>query len=159
MEWVALLGFAGACAAAASTGAMYPPGKWYDMLEKPNWTPPNWLFPLAWTFLYAAMAYAAWRVAYAPVELAAPALAFWACQIACNAIWTPIFFGKKWLGSAMVAIGCLWAAVLGTMLLFFQADTLSGLLIVPYLIWVSYAGALNWWIWQKNPDAWMVDLD
>lgn len=59
MEWLTLAGFVAAVMAAASTGAAFPPGPWYDTLTKPGWTPPDWLFPVAWTALYAGMASAA----------------------------------------------------------------------------------------------------
>ncbi len=150
MDILVLIGFAGACMAAASTGAMYPPGEWYERLEKPDWTPPNWLFPLAWTVLYIAMAYAAYRVALSAQPAAKAGLAFWAFQIALNAIWTPIFFGLKKLRAALVVIGALWAAVAMTMILFFIADFVAGMLFLPYLIWVSYAAGLNFTIWRDN---------
>ncbi len=148
MDWLTFAGFTGAVIAAASTGAAFPPGQWYDDLDKPGWTPPNWLFPLAWTALYAAIIFAATRVAATPDP--APALAFWACQIAFNGLWTPVFFGLRKLGGALMVIAGLWLSVLITLILFWQADTLSGVLFVPYLIWVSYAGALNFDIWRRN---------
>lgn len=150
MDWITLIGLAGAAMGAASTGAMFPPGDWYDTIRKPSWTPPNWLFPLAWTVLYIAMVYAAWRVTRLDIALAAPALAFWACQLVLNAVWSPVFFGLQRIGAAMVVLVCLWLAVAGTLILFLRADLIAGLLIVPYLIWGTYAGALNWWIWQNN---------
>ena len=155
MDWVTLIGFAVAVMAAGATGAMFPPGPWYDTLEKPSWTPPNWLFPLAWTALYAAMVYAAWRVSKVEIALAgpsvvAPALAMWAAQITLNALWTPVFFGLRKIGAALAVLAALWVAVLVTLGLFLRADTLAGLLLVPYLIWVSYAAALNFTIWRTN---------
>lgn len=151
MDWLTLAGFVAAVMAAASTGAAFPPGPWYDTLTKPGWTPPDWLFPVAWTALYAGMAYAAWRVTAADAALAMPALAFWSAQIVLNAVWSPIFFGLQRLGAALVVLICLWVAVLLTMVLFWRADLIAGLLIVPYVVWVSFAGALNAWIWRANP--------
>lgn len=151
MEWITAIGFTGAAMAAASTGAMFSPGPWYDALSKPVWTPPNWLFPLAWTVLYIAMVYAAWRVAQTADP--GPALALWACQIAFNALWSPVFFGKRLIGAALLVIGPLWLAVLGTTILFWQADTLAGLLFAPYVVWTSYAAALNFDIWRRNRGA------
>lgn len=151
MDWITLAGLALAVMAAASTGAMFPPGDWYDALDKPNWTPPNWLFPVAWTALYIAMVIAAWRVSSAPGDIAGPALAFWAAQIALNAIWTPVFFGLRRLGAALVVLSGLWIAVAATILLSARADTIAALLLAPYLVWVSYAGALNASIWRRNP--------
>ena len=85
--------FLGACFAAGATGALFPPGAWYSTLKKPSWTPPNWLFPVAWTTLYLCMAAAAARVAGA--EGSAFAMALWALQIALNTLWTPVFFGLR----------------------------------------------------------------
>lgn len=80
-----------------------------------------------------------------------PALAFWSAQIVLNAVWSPIFFGLQRLGAALVVLICLWVAVLLTMVLFWRADLIAGLLIAPYVVWVSFAGALNAWIWRANP--------
>jgi len=151
MSLLVILGFALAVGAAASTGAMYPPGAWYDGLVKPSWTPPNWLFPLAWTLLYAMLVYVAWRLTRLPMELAAAPLAMWAAQMSLNAIWTPVFMGLHKLGAALAIIGLLWVAVALLLVLAFRSDWLSGVLLIPYLIWVSYAGALNAAIWRANP--------
>lgn len=153
MDWTLFAVFFAACAGAASTGAMFSPGDWYERLDKPSWTPPNWLFPLAWTALYIGIAYAAMRVATA--ESAAfrdvtLGLALWATQIAFNTLWSPVFFGLRRLGSALVVIVFLWSAVAATMLAFFAVDTIAGWIFVPYLLWCSYAGALNFAIWRGN---------
>ncbi|MEM1374241.1 MAG: TspO/MBR family protein [Pseudomonadota bacterium] len=153
MDLTVFLVYLAACCAAAATGSLFPPDKWYfEDLRKPGWTPPPWLFPLAWSLLYIASAVAAARVASSadgalPVAVAS---AFWAVQIALNTLWTPVFFGLKRLGAAMVVLGFLWLAVAATMVTFFRVDGVAGLLMAPYLVWVSYAGALNWWIWRKN---------
>ncbi|MEL6977628.1 MAG: TspO/MBR family protein [Pseudomonadota bacterium] len=152
MEWLVFATFFAACAAAGSTGSMFPPDDWYEQLTKPSWTPPNWLFPLAWTVLYVTMAWAATLVSAAG-EGAALGLALWALQIALNAIWTPVFFGLKRLGAAFVALMALWSAVAACVVVFFQIEPLAGWLFLPYLIWVSYAAALNYWIYKHNPDA------
>ena len=149
MDWSLFLIFLGACAAAGTTGAAFPPGPWYDKLDKPAWTPPNWLFPLAWTALYIAMAVAAARVA--PLEGSAHAMAFWALQIALNALWTPVFFGLRKLKAGMAVLACLWVAVVATCLAMMSLDPVAGWLFVPYVIWVSYAGALNAAIVLRNP--------
>ncbi|RED12904.1 tryptophan-rich sensory protein TspO [Pontivivens insulae] len=141
--------FFAACCAAASTGMLFEPGDWYDRLDKPAWNPPKWAFPVAWTILYIVIAIAAARVAY---QGATQALAFWALQIALNTLWTPIFFGLKRLKAGLIAIICLWLAVLATTLAFFSVDELAGWLFVPYLLWVSYAAALNASLLQRNGD-------
>ncbi len=138
-----------ACGAAATTGALFSPGEWYESLKKPSWTPPNWLFPVAWTTLYLLMAASAARVS--GLEGASYALAFWAVQIAFNTLWTPIFFGLRRLRAAMVVMVGLWLSVAATTWAFFALDLWAGLMFVPYLAWVTVAGALNFWVMRHNP--------
>lgn len=152
MTWITLAGFLAATFGAASTGAIFKPGPWYRTLRKPSWTPPDWAFPVVWTTLYIAMAWAAWRVAYTPSPWAIPALALWAWQMVMNALWSPIFFGLRRLGAAMVALCGLWLAVAAATAAFFLVDPWAGLLMAPYLLWVSIAGALNFALWRMNPE-------
>lgn len=151
MDWTVFLLFLGACCAAAATGSMFPPGQWYRDLAKPAWTPPDWLFPVAWTTLYIASAVAATRVAI--LDTNAHAMGFWAFQIALNTLWTPVFFGLERIKGGFVVLVFLWLAVLGTMLSFLAADTIAGILMMPYLLWVTVAGALNVAVWGLNPEA------
>ena len=95
------------------------------------------------------MAVAAARVA--PLEGSAHAMAFWALQIALNALWTPVFFGLRKLKAGMAVLACLWVAVVATCLAMMSLDPVAGWLFVPYVIWVSYAGALNAAIVLRNP--------
>lgn len=148
--WIALAGFLAATFSAGAAGQFFRPGPWYRTLAKPGWTPPDWLFPVAWTLLYVAMAVAAWWVSYAPSAWAVPALALWAWQIVLNALWTPVFFGRRRLGAAMAVISVLWIAVALTTGAFWYVAPLAGWLMLPYLVWVSYAGALNFAIWRMN---------
>lgn len=143
--------FALASAAAASTGMLFKPGVWYEQLKKPEWTPQNWMFPVAWTTLYLFSSIAAARVAV--LSGAGLALAFWAMQIAFNTLWTPVFFGAHRMGAALIAMAGLWVGVLGMLVSFWTLDLWSGLLIAPYLVWVTVAAALNLWIWRHNRDA------
>ena len=151
MTIILFLIFFGACAAAATTGAMFSPDQWYRDLTKPSWNPPDWLFPLAWTVLYVMIAYAGTRLAQ--IDGAGVALALWALQIALNTLWTPIFFGLHNIKAAMMVIVFLWSAVAASTLVFFSLDPVSGWLFVPYLVWVSFAAALNGAILLKNPTA------
>lgn len=139
-----------ACGAAASTGALFSPGAWYEALAKPWWTPPNWMFPVVWTTLYILIAVAAARVS--KVEGAAVGLALWSVQIAFNTLWTPIFFGLRRLRAAMVVMVGLWLSVTATTVAFLSLDFWAGMMFVPYFIWVSVAGALNFWVMRNNPD-------
>ncbi|MBU9696507.1 tryptophan-rich sensory protein [Rhodobacteraceae bacterium HSP-20] len=149
MEYFALfLTYLAACGAAAATGAMFQPGEWYRGLSKPRWTPPDWLFPVAWTVLYLSMSAAAARVAMLPDT--GQALALWSVQIALNTLWTPVFFGLRRIGAGLVVIGLLWLAVAATMVAFWQVDRIAGALFVPYLAWVTVAGMLNRSVWYRN---------
>ena len=149
MDWTLFLTYLAACGAAAATGAMFQPGVWYDGLAKPRWTPPGWLFPLVWTTLYFCMALAAMRVA--GIAGSGQALAFWALQIALNTLWTPVFFGLHRMRAALLVMAGLWLAVAATTVSFLLLDAVAGLLFLPYLVWVSIAGALNYTVWRMNP--------
>lgn len=143
--------FLAACFAAGATGALFPPGKWYEDLNKPTWTPPNWLFPVAWTTLYLLMAGAGARVAVSPDN--AVAMALWALQIALNGLWTPVFFGLRRIRLGLVVLVGLWIAVFSGMIALWQVDWLAGLMFAPYLAWVSVAGALNLSVMRLNPEV------
>lgn len=145
-----------ACACAATTGAMFPTGPWYRALRKPVWVPPNWVFPLVWSILYLLMAFAAMRVVVHIDDnprLGAIALAFWALQIAANTLWTPIFFGLRRLRAALPIMLVLWAAVAACVVTHWAVDSWAGLAMVPYLVWVTIAAALNLEIARLNPDV------
>lgn len=150
MDWTLLPIFLLACSAAWATGALFPPGEWYRRLEKPRWTPPNALFPLVWSLLYCAIAVAAARAASA--EGAQIALAFWSAQIAFNTLWTPVFFGLRRMRAALVVMGALWITVAGTLLALWPVDRIAALLFLPYLAWVTVAGALNYSLVRRNPE-------
>lgn len=149
MDWTIFAILFGACAAAATTGAMFQPGDWYDGLDKPPWTPPDWVFPVTWTVLYLAMSVAGARVAGSPD--AGMAMAFWALQIALNTLWTPIFFGLRRMRFALFVILGLWIAVAGALISHWQIDWIAGLLFAPYLLWVTIAAALNASVLRRNP--------
>ena len=150
MIWIYFSIFLAACFAAGTTGAMFPPGDWYDDLNKPSWTPPNFLFPLAWTTLYLCMAYAGALVAISAEN--GLALALWSLQIALNTLWTPVFFGLQRIKAGMVVLVLLWIAVAASMIALWQVDWVAGALFVPYLAWVSTAAALNYSVMRLNPE-------
>ncbi len=151
MDWGLFFIFLASCGAAAATGAMFQPGAWYDGLQKPDWTPPDWVFPVTWTVLYLLMSLAAMRVALRPES--GTALAFWGLQIGLNTLWTPVFFGLHRMRAAMIVIVCLWLAVAATFWTFFWVDLWAGLMLVPYLLWVTIAAALNYSVWRRNPEV------
>ena len=151
MDWSLFAIFVAACAAAGTTGAVFQPGAWYRSLDKPSWTPPDRVFPITWMVLYITMSIAAARVAV--LDGNAHAMAFFALQIALNTLWTPIFFGLRRLGGGMAVLVALWLAVAATLVSFWQLDWIAGALFIPYLIWVTIAGALNFSVWRRNPMA------
>jgi translocator protein len=148
MDWPIFLTYFAACAAAGATGALFSPGAWYRSLNKPTWTPPDWMFPVVWSTLYILMSWSAMRVALLPGT--GLALAFWSVQIALNALWTPVFFGLQRLRGGMVVLSCLWLAVAATTVAFWGHDWVAGLMFAPYLVWVTVAGALNFSVWRLN---------
>jgi translocator protein len=149
--WATLLAFLAATFSAGVSGALFRPGLWYRGLSKPAWTPPDALFPVAWTLLYLAMAVAVWWVALSPSTLALPALALWSWQLVLNALWTPVFFGLRRPGAGMVVMAVLWVVAALATWTFWQISTLSGALMLAYLAWLTYAAALNLAIWRMNP--------
>lgn len=145
------LGFVLFVVAVASTGAMFKPGAWYQALDKPAWTPPNWLFPIAWTLLYFAIAVAGWLAwRNAGFDAAGPAYAIYFLQLCLNAAWSWLFFGLHRMDLALLDMAALWIAIVANIVLFYAIQPLAGYLLIPYLIWVTYAAALNFKIWQMN---------
>ncbi len=140
-----------ACGAAAATGALFSPGEWYLRLAKPVWTPPGWVFPLAWTTLYICMSVAAAKIAVLPGT--GLALALWSVQSAVNTLWTPVFFGLHRIRAAMVVMVGLWLSVAATTLAFALHSSVAGYLMLPYLVWVTIAAALNLSVMKLNPGA------
>lgn len=118
---------------------------WYAALAKPAFTPPNWVFPLAWTVLYGLMAVALFRLWSRPAQTAGRrgALILFLAQLAVNAIWSPIFFGLKAPGAGLAVIVLLVLVLVPTIRAAFAVDRVAGWLLVPYLLWVCYACALN----------------
>lgn len=137
----------------AGTGALFAPDAWYEALLKPTFNPPSWLFGPVWSVLYLTMAVALWLVRRdrdAEPDLRRRATALFAVQFALNLSWTPLFFGLHSPGLAFVDICLLWIALLTTMLVFGRVRPLAGYLLLPYLLWVSFALVLNGTIWLMN---------
>lgn len=133
---------------AALSGIIFMPGEWYAALNKPAWNPPNWLFGPVWTTLYVSMGVSAWLVWRTGRGKAALALFF--CQLALNALWTPVFFGLKQPGAAFAVILLMWCAIAATLVAFWRTSRAAAALLLPYLAWVTFAAALNFTIWQLN---------
>lgn len=149
---LALGGWLALCFAAAGTAAFVSSGMgWYAELHKPAWNPPAWIFGPVWTTLYAMMAVAAWLVwRVGGWKEQRRALGLFLLQWLLNVLWTPLFFGLHRPGLAFADIILLWLALAATLRLFWQAQNVAGILLVPYLAWVSFAAVLNFVIWRLN---------
>ena len=156
MDYIAFGLFFLACCAAGATGAMFPPGPWYKTLNKPSWTPPDWVFPVAWTTIYLLISFAGARLVAS--DGSGYALAFWAVQAGFSTLWTPVFFGLRRMKGALGVMAPLWLSVLGATVTSFQVDFWAGLAFVPYLAWVTVAAALNYTVWSMNKDVPPLDL-
>jgi benzodiazapine receptor len=118
---------------------------WYESLAKPSFTPPSWLFAPAWVTLYILMGVAAfliWRKGL-DIRNVKTALIIFLVQLVLNALWSAVFFGAKSLIGGAVVIVLLWIAILFTILRFFKISAAAGGLLIPYILWVSFASALN----------------
>jgi translocator protein len=136
----------------ASVGAFFGPGEWYASLSKPSFNPPDWIFAPVWSTLYFLMAVSFWMVwKNCPNDEAfiLPRNLFF-IQLTLNAIWSPLFFGLHNPGLALLDLVILWCFILGMIFSFSRLSRMAALLQVPYLAWVSFAGLLNFTLWQLN---------
>ena len=124
----------------------------YGQLVQPAWSPPAWLFGPVWTVLYALMAIAAWLVwrtgGFRAQRLS---LSVFGLQLFLNALWSWLFFAWRMGGPAFAEVLLLWISIAATIALFWRVRPLAGALLIPYLLWVSFAAALNYALWQLNP--------
>lgn len=140
--------FLATCAVPAAAGILFKPGSWYRDLDKPDWTPPNRLFPVIWATLYTLMSLAAARIALQADN--DPALALWGLQITISTLWSAVFFGQHRILAGAVIIALLWMSVLATTVAFARLDALAAGMMVPYLAWGTFALALNISVWRRN---------
>ena len=117
----------------------------YGNLNQPPLSPPGWVFPIVWTILYLLMGYASYRVCTSQAESPAirQALRFYGIQLLLNFLWPIVFFGFGWYWAAFLLLLALWGLVYITMYLFGQVDDTAESLLIPYLLWVTFAGYLN----------------
>ena len=150
LGWLFLVFIAAAFGGLASATS----GEFYLELIRPSWAPPGWLFGPVWTLLYSLMGISAWLVwRDRGLGDARWALGLFLGQLVANALWTWIFFVWKQGGWAFAEIILLWFLILGTMTLFWKGgNKVSTALLLPYLIWVTFAAALNFATWRLNPE-------
>ena len=149
-ELTSLLVFLALVAAAAITGAQFEPGEWYEQLEKPAWTPPNWLFGPVWSALYIAIAVAGWRVWRLARPRWTPAVWLWCTQLVLNVLWSWLFFSLHRPLLALLDLLLLATSIAGFVVLAHAHSRLASWLFAPYLLWVLFAGALNLAIVLRN---------
>jgi tryptophan-rich sensory protein len=140
----------GAAAGAATSRSIRD---WYPKLEKPWYTPPNWLFGPAWFVLYLMMGYASWRVWQVGWGEPGVALALtvYGVHLILNALWSILFFGVRRPDWALAEVVLLWTGVVASTALFWRVDTVAGALLLPYVAWVTFAAILNRGIVVRNP--------
>lgn len=142
------------CAAAGYIGAIASANAadFYSRLMQPSWAPPPWVFGPVWTTLYLLMAVAAWLVwRERGWARARGALGLFVLQLACNALWSWLFFAWHRGALALADIIVLWLLIVATMVAFARIRRMAAWLLAPYLAWVSFAAALNASVWLKNP--------
>jgi translocator protein len=125
---------------------------WYSLLEKPIFNPPSWVFFPVWTLLYTLMGislYIVWdkRLQDREVKIG---LVFFVTQLILNTLWSFLFFGLRSPYYGLVEIVFLWLAILLTIFQFSKVSKTASYLLVPYILWVSFAALLNYYLWTLN---------
>lgn len=147
--WLSISFFASAVGALASIRA----ATFYGQLVQPSWAPPPSVFGPVWMVLYALMGVAAWLVwRAAGFRAGRAALTLFLVQLAVNALWSWLFFAWQFGALAFANIVLLWLLIVVTLVSFWRVRPLAGALLIPYLLWVSIAAALNFYLWQLNPN-------
>jgi tryptophan-rich sensory protein len=151
---IGLAGWIAAVFVAAALGAMATANapRFYAELTVPAWAPPAALFGPVWTVLYVLMAVGAWLVwRCRGWDGARWALTLFLSQLALNALWSWLFFAWRRGGLALAELIVLWALIVATMVAFWRIRPAAGALLLPYVAWVAFAGALNYTLWRTNP--------
>lgn len=153
-QWFGFIGWVAICFAASGAGALasIDAADFYLRLIRPDWAPPGSVFGPVWTLLFALMAVAAWLVwRRAGFHGARIALVLFLVQLLVNVLWSWLFFGWRFGAWALVDVLLLWGLIVATVVAFWRHHRVAGLLLVPYLLWVGFAAALNYRLWQFNP--------
>jgi translocator protein len=125
---------------------------WYPTLTKPSWNPPSWVFGPVWTLLYTMIGVALYLVWTRHIggHIRILWLRIFGVQLVLNALWSVLFFGARTLDYALIEIAFLWCSILALILLALRFDKRVSLLLIPYLLWVSFASYLNYTLWVLN---------
>jgi tryptophan-rich sensory protein len=125
-------------------------GGWYQTIQKPSWNPPNWLFGPVWTLLYIMMGISVALVWHGRHNAKKSAMMLFVVQLMLNLLWSYIFFGKQNIFLAFIEIIIMWIFILLTIIYFYRINKTSAYLLIPYLLWVSFAAFLNYYIYVLN---------
>ncbi len=148
-----LLAFVGVTAAVAGVaGRSARPGTWYRSLDRPSFTPPDAVFPVVWTSLYALIALSGWRVWRRRGRIGRGwALGLWATQLGLNGLWSWLFFGQRRARASLADVGLMLAAIAAYARAAGRIDRPAAWMMTPYLGWTAFATALNEEIVRRNP--------
>jgi len=125
---------------------------WYATLQKPSFAPPNWVFFPVWTSLFIMMGislFLIWQKGWEDKKVRTGIYIF-AVQLVLNALWSIVFFGLKSPLTGLIEIIILWIVILATILSFMKVSRTAAYLLIPYILWVSFAAIVNFWIWRLN---------
>ena len=124
----------------------------YPSINRPTLAPPGWVFPVVWTILYTLMGISLYLVWNSNAEQGEKRLAFifFAAQLLLNFIWSPIFFGNRQFLLAFIVLVLMWLFTLGMIVAFYRISKTAGILQIPYLLWLTFAGYLNFAIYLLN---------
>lgn len=122
----------------------------FSLLNKPPLSPPGWLFPVVWTVLFLLMGYASYLVSRSDSVQKRPALILYAIQLIVNFFWSIFFFSFEWYLFSFFWLVLLWVLILLTIRAFWRISPVAAILLIPYLLWVTFAGYLNLAIWLLN---------
>lgn len=152
MEIPVIIGVGGAIFLGGAGGLMTPIGPWYHNLKKPSLQPPNWLFGPAWTIILGLAAWSAITAWYAADQdwERSRVICLFSTNAVCHLLWSPLFFRAQRPDWALVEVVFLWISLLLLVVLIAPISSFASLLIMPYLLWVSFAAWLNWAIVRLN---------
>jgi tryptophan-rich sensory protein len=141
---------AGAIGAVFTTSSI---SGWYAILQKPSFSPPNWIFGPVWTALFLLMGislYLVWNNGAIDAKTKNTAFIIFGIQLALNVLWSILFFGLKSPGASLMEIFLLIVAIIINAVYFYKISPVAGWLFLPYILWTSFASVLNFFIWKLN---------
>ena len=156
IDWKKLVGAIILCQMAGVIGSFFTAPairNWYTFLVKPAINPPSWLFAPVWSTLYTLMGislYIVWQKGLGKKKVR-DAILWFLIQLVFNAFWSVVFFGLRNIFAAFITIVALWILIIIVVLKFYRLDRGAGYLLLPYLLWVSFAAYLNFSLWLLNP--------